>query len=252
MNTKNVLSVLALHLLSVVTIAYYPLSAASLACFVLLYWITGCLGISLGYHRLLSHRSFGAPLWVERLLGTCGALALQLGPSRWVYIHRNHHSHSDTDNDPHSPVHRGFLWGYALWLFSKRPYHAPVSPDRYYRFLDKYYAFLQLPLFALLYLVGGMGCALWGTAVRICFVWHLSWANNALAHSHGARAFNTADNSRNNFLLAMTTFGEGWHNNHHAFPYSARIGLLPGQIDIGWMHIRALEALGLAMRVKHP
>ncbi len=232
--------------------------------FVILYWVTACLGVTLGYHRLLSHRSFAVPRWLERFFATCGALSCQHGPIDWVGLHRHHHTFSDTAADHHNSK-RGFWWSHMGWMFAPVPAMRAVPKltgdlmrDPYYRWLNKYFLFLQIPLGLTLFClgksfgIGGWTMVLWGIPLRLVVVYHITWLVNSATHCWGSIAFDSGDGSRNNAWVAALTFGEGWHNNHHAFPSSARQGLQRGQIDLTWQHIRFLNALGLAKKIRLP
>ena len=131
-----------------------------------------------------------------------------------------------------------------------RRYTGDLRSDPYYRWLDKYFLFLQIPLGLTLYLLGGWSYVLWGIFLRLVVVYHVTWLVNSATHTWGTRPFDTTDNSRNNKWVAAVTFGEGWHNNHHAFPTSAKQGILPGQIDLTWKQIILLQKLGLATQIR--
>ncbi|QNI86537.1 delta-9 fatty-acid desaturase DesC4 [Synechococcus sp. PROS-7-1] len=229
-----------------------------------LYWVTACLGVTIGYHRLLSHRSFQLPRWLERFFATCGALSCQHGPIDWVGLHRHHHKFSDTDADHHNS-HRGFWWSHMGWMFESVPAMKAVprmtgdlAQDPYYRWLNNNFLLLQLPLAGLLFWIGtatgagGWALVLWGIPLRLALVYHVTWLVNSATHCWGTVAYDSGDASRNNKWVAALTFGEGWHNNHHAYPHSARHGLQPGQIDLTWEHIRLMRALGLATKIRLP
>ncbi|XP_052301329.1 palmitoyl-monogalactosyldiacylglycerol delta-7 desaturase, chloroplastic-like isoform X2 [Populus trichocarpa] len=175
--------------------------------------VTGLLGITLSFHRNLSHRSFKLPKWLEYFFAYCGVQALQRDPIFWVSTHRHHHQFCDSERDPHSPT-EGFWFSHITWLF------------------DNNYITEK--------------------GVRTALALHITWLINSASHLWGKRAWNTGDLSRNNWWLALLTFGEGWHNNHHAFEYSARHGLEWWQIDMTWYVVRFLQAIGLATDVKLP
>ncbi len=255
---------IAIHALTLIAISPKFWSWQALISLGSLYWVTACLGVTLGYHRLLSHRSFRVPLWLERFFATCGALSCQHGPIDWVGLHRHHHKFSDTEADHHNS-YKGFWWSHMGWMFEPIPAMKAVpklsqdlSKDPYYRWLNKNFLLLQLPLGFLLYYIGelsgtnGWGLVLWGIPMRLVVVYHVTWLVNSATHRWGNVKFKSGDESRNNPWVAALTFGEGWHNNHHAFPYSARQGLFRGQIDITWQHIRILKMLGLATQIRLP
>jgi stearoyl-CoA desaturase (delta-9 desaturase) len=220
--------------------------------------------VTIGYHRLLSHRSFRVPKWLERFFATCGALSCQHGPIDWAGLHRHHHKFSDTDADHHNS-HRGFWWSHMGWMMESVPAMAAVdrlsgdlARDPYYRWLNQWFLVLQLPLAGLLFWIGtctgagGWSMVLWGIPLRLVLVYHVTWLVNSATHCWGEVAYPSGDGSRNNPWVAALTFGEGWHNNHHAFPHSARHGLQAGQIDLTWQHIRLMRRLGLASQVRLP
>jgi stearoyl-CoA desaturase (delta-9 desaturase) len=233
-----------------------------------LYWIT-VLGVTLGLHRLVAHRSFEAPRWVERGLVLMGALACQSGPIEWVGLHRHHHLFSDQPNDHHD-AGRGLWWAHSEWMLHEIPalreihrFTGDLERDPLYRWLDRWFLLLQLPLGAALYWIGettgvhggGLGLVLWGIPLRLVIVYHVTWLVNSATHAFGYRNFDSPDLSRNCWWVAILSFGEGWHNNHHAHPSSARHGLRWFEFDITWQHIRLLRALGLVRRLRlapHP
>ena len=252
----TILFMLLIHILAVVALLPQFWSWGAVATLFIFYWVTACWGVTLGYHRLLSHRSFNVPQWLARFFATCGALSAEYGPITWAGIHRQHHKYSDTDPDPHD-MNKGFWWSHIGWMFvdvpaenNVRKYTADLRQDPYFRWLDKYFLFLQIPLGLTLYLIGGWSLVLWGIPLRLAVVYHVTWLVNSATHTWGERPYDTEDNSRNNKWVAALTFGEGWHNNHHAYPSSAKQGLQRGQIDLTWYHIVLLKKLGLATNVR--
>ncbi|MFZ4805569.1 MAG: acyl-CoA desaturase [Synechococcus lacustris] len=254
----------AIHVLAIVALLPQFWSPTAVATLLVLYWVTACLGVTIGYHRLLSHRAFRVPQWLERFFATCGAISCQHGPIDWAGLHRHHHKFSDTDADHHNS-HRGFWWSHMGWMFEEIPAMASVprltgdlARDPYYRWLNKYFLLLQLPLAGLLFWIGtvtgagGWALVLWGIPLRLVLVYHITWLVNSATHCWGKVVYPSGDASRNNRWVAALTFGEGWHNNHHAFPHSAKHGLQAGQIDLTWQHIRLMHALGLATQVRLP
>ncbi len=253
-----------IHVLSLFALLPKFWSWQGIISFFMLYWITACLGVTLGYHRLLSHRSFQVPKWLERCFATCGALSCQHGPIDWVGLHRHHHIFSDTEADHHNSL-KGFWWSHMGWMFKPIPAMGAVprlssdlTRDPYYRWLNQNFLILQIPLGLLLFWIGsitnggGWALVLWGIPLRLVVVYHVTWLVNSATHCWGEINFNSGDSSRNNAWVAALTFGEGWHNNHHAYPNSALQGLQKGQIDLTWEHIRFLSKIGLATKIRLP
>jgi sn-1 stearoyl-lipid 9-desaturase len=221
-----------------------------------LHWITGGLGITLGWHRLVSHRSFTVPKWLEYLFVVCGTLAMQGAPIWWVGLHRHHHVYSDQAVDHHDSG-KGFWWSHMGWMLREVPaekeiarFTKDISGDPVYQFLSKYFFLIQVAFGGLLYLIGGPQFVLWGIFVRLVMVYHCTWLVNSATHKFGYKTYDSGDNSTNCWWVALLTYGEGWHNNHHAFQYSARHGLKWWEFDATWMTIRLLQTLGLATKVK--
>lgn len=245
---------IAVHAGALAALAFF--SWTNLAVMFVLYVMTG-LGITVGYHRLLAHRSFRVPRWLERTLATFGAIALQGSPTTWVSDHRQHHFHSDHNDDPHD-INRGLFFAHMGWIFFLRPRddeherklrHArDLVNDPYYRWLDRFHYVPGFAVAVLLYLAGGLPLFLWGFCARLVLLYHSTWLVNSAAHKWGYRNFGDAKGS-NNWLVALLAFGEGWHNNHHAFPGSARHGLRPWEIDVSWWLIAALQRLRVARDV---
>uniref|UniRef100_A0A5B7BV30 Fatty acid desaturase domain-containing protein n=1 Tax=Davidia involucrata TaxID=16924 RepID=A0A5B7BV30_DAVIN len=225
-----------------------------------LYAVTGLLGITLSFHRNLSHRSFKLPKWLEYLFAYCGVQALQGSPIDWVSTHRYHHQFCDSERDPHSPI-EGFWFSHMSWLFDKnsvvqrcgKPNNVgDLEKQPFYRFLSRTYIVHPVLLGALLCALGGFPFLVWGMGVRIVWVYHITWLVNSACHVWGKQAWNTGDLSRNNWWVALLAFGEGWHNNHHAFEYSARHGIEWWQLDMTWYVVWLLQVIGLATDVKVP
>lgn len=221
-----------------------------------LHWVTGGLGVTLGWHRLVTHRSFQTPKWLEYFLVFCGSLAMEGGVIWWVGLHRHHHVHSDQEVDHHDSG-KGFWWSHMGWMLYEVPaekevdrFTKDIADDPVYQFLDKNFFFFQIALAVLLYLWGGGSFVVWGIFVRLVFVYHCTWFVNSATHKFGYRTYEVGDRSTNCWWVALLTYGEGWHNNHHAFQYSARHGLKWWEIDMTWMMIRGLQFLGLAQKVK--
>lgn len=233
---------------------------------VFLHWITGSLGICLGYHRLLTHTGMKTHNWVRYVFATIGTMAGEGSPLDWVADHRKHHALSDQEGDPHSPNDGGF-WSHAFWLAfhthnGDRPaYLKRWVPDlykeKYMRALD--YLFLPLHILSgfVLYGIGyaidgaSMGASLvvWGMFTRLVLVLHATWLVNSASHMFGYRNYETTDDSRNNWLVAIVAYGEGWHNNHHAYPRMAKHGHRWYEFDITWQAVKLLRACGLVWDV---
>jgi stearoyl-CoA desaturase (delta-9 desaturase) len=255
------IGLLALHLGALAAFIPGTFTWSALAVCGALYYVTAALGISLGFHRMLTHRSLETPRWLEYVLAVCGTLALQGGPITWIATHRVHHANADRDGDPHN-VRRGLGWAHIEWLYRKndaRPIEAEqrrLAPDLYkvpfYVFLERSYLLWQVALGLALFALGGWPWVIWGIFVRVVVAYHFTWLVNSAAHHSGYRTFPTGDRSTNNWWVALLTWGEGWHNNHHAFPFSARHGLRRFEVDITWYSIRFLALLKLAGNIKLP
>jgi fatty-acid desaturase len=224
-------------------------------------YFTGALGITLCYHRTLTHRSLRLRKPLEYLLAICGTLALQGDPIRWVAVHRKHHAHADQEGDPHS-IHLGFKWAHMDWIYQQntalpsdeevKRYAPDLYADPFYRVLEWASLPLQVLLALALFALGGLPFVVWGIFVRLVLSYHSTWLVNSAAHMLGYRTFRTGDRSTNCWWVALISFGEGWHNNHHAFPFSARHGLRWFEIDMTWWHVKILSFLRLADRIKIP
>jgi len=223
-----------------------------------LWWVSGGMGIGMGYHRLLTHRGYKTPKWVEYLLTTCGTLALEGGPIFWVATHRIHHQHSDKEGDPHTPLD-GKWWAHMGWILMGKSLHqdtqtlARYVPDlaksKFHVWITKYHYVPAVAVMVALYAIGGLPMLLVAAFLRTVFGLHCTWLVNSATHTWGSRRFVTRDHSTNNFWVAILSFGEGWHNNHHAHPTSARHGLTWYEFDTSWILIKALRKLGIARAV---
>jgi stearoyl-CoA desaturase (delta-9 desaturase) len=250
----------AIHALALLAPWFFSWTGLGIAIF--FHWLFGSLGICLGYHRLLTHRSLQVPKPLEYLFAICGALSLQGGPIFWVAGHRRHHLYTeDNERDPYS-ARRGFWWSHMAWLFYKRPeffdyntyrqFAPDLDRDPFYRWLNKYFLLLQLPLGLALYALGGWSFVIYGMFVRIVLLWHSTWLINSATHIYGYRSHASEDNSRNLWWAALLTYGEGWHNNHHAHPNVAKAGWKWWEVDMTWWAIAAMKQVGLARRVVMP
>ena len=243
-----------------VLLAPFTFTWSAFWAFIILQFVTG-LGVTVGYHRLLTHRSFHVPKWFEYVLTVCGSLALQGGPIKWVATHRVHHAFSDRPQDPHSPT-RGFWWAHMLWLFAydevldhptKYWSYAPeLARDKTHQFLNRTHVFHTFLLGAILLAAGGLPWLIWGLFVRATFVYHGTWFVNSAAHLWGYQTYDTNEGSRNNWWVALLSYGEGWHNNHHAYLHSAAHGLRWWEFDLTYAVIRLFSWMGLASRIRLP
>ena len=238
--------------------ALFFFSWKALAVSAAIYWVTIGLGISMGYHRLLTHRSYKVPLWLEYFFTVCGASTLEGGPIFWVATHRIHHQKSDQEGDPHTP-NDGAWWAHVGWILVGEAKHndtrlmSKYAPDlarhRFHVWLNNYHWVPVVVLAAVLFAIGGLPLVLWGICLRVVVGLHATWLVNSATHMWGARRFATRDDSRNNWWVALLTFGEGWHNNHHAHPTSARHGLAWYEFDPSWILIKFLRAFGIVKSV---
>jgi fatty-acid desaturase len=241
--------------------ALFMFSWKALVLGVVMNWIAGSLGIGMGYHRLLTHRGYKTYKWVEYFLTFCGTLALEGGPIFWVATHRMHHQNTDVDGDPHSPREGGF-WAHMGWILTGQsmhnkiggllPYVPDLRKDKFHSWISEWHWTSNAVLGVVLFAIGGWQYLCWGLFMRTVLGLHATWLVNSATHMWGSQRFLTGDTSTNSFWVAMLTFGEGWHNNHHAHPQSARHGLAWYEFDMNWYGICALRALGLAWDVKLP
>jgi stearoyl-CoA desaturase (delta-9 desaturase) len=254
---------LVMHVGAIAALWYFTWSG--LALLAGLHFVTACLGITLGYHRLLTHGSLVVPRALKYFLSICGMLSAEGSPLMWVATHRKHHVHSDLDDDPHSPNH-GFWWSHMLWF---APANTPEelealltrwAPDLYkdpvQRFFHKTFGMYPVLLGFLLCGVGeycfgqGISWVLWGLCMRMVVAYHSTWFVNSATHLWGYRNYETTDRSRNLWWVALLSYGEGWHNNHHAHQRLAAHGHRWWEVDVTYMVIRALKMLGLAKKVQ--
>ena len=257
LNWGTAVFLIVAHLAAIASLFFFSWPALITA--VILYWVGGSLGIGMGFHRLITHRGYKVPKFVEYFLVTCGSLALEGGPIQWVTTHRIHHAHTDGPGDPHTPRDGGW-WAHIGWMLkgnaqshgkeTMERYAPDMMKDRFHVLANNFYwvpiVFLGIGLLAL----GGWSFVLWAVFFRVTFNFHSTWLVNSATHMWGSRRFATRDDSTNNWWVALVTFGEGWHNNHHAYPTAARHGLAWYEIDLNWWGIRTLQFLRLAKAVK--
>ncbi len=256
-NWITAIAMTAFHIGAVAAFFYFDWGA--IVATLILWYVSGSWGIGMGYHRLLTHRGFKTPKWVEYFLTLCGTLALEGGPIFWVATHRIHHQNSDHEGDPHSP-REGTYWAHMGWIMTGKAMHhdtqilkryvPDLAKDKFHVALTTWHWVPQVVVGLALLAIGGIPYVLWGVFFRTVFGLHCTWAVNSATHLWGSRRFATRDDSTNNWLVAMFTWGEGWHNNHHAHPVSARHGLAWYEIDINYLGIKTLEKLGLAWDIK--
>ena len=274
LKTDTLIGFVVVHIIAALALLPSSFSWTGFALFIVGNYVFGVLGINIGFHRLLTHRSFSCPLWFEHTLAVLGTCGLQFSPVFWVAVHRRHHHHADVELDPHSPM-KSFLWAHFGWLLVRPPDMKPaVMNDRYARDLlrDPFYAMLErrknwikitlaswILFFAVGFAVGliagwglleslryGASLLIWAGALRTVIVWHTTWAVNSVSHIWGYRNYDTSDDSRNNAIVGILAGGEGWHNNHHAHPNSARHGHKWWEVDLSWLTIKLLMKVGLA------
>lgn len=253
-----------LHVGAVIAIPFFTWQALIATLF--LHWIGGSVGVCLGFHRLLTHGGFKTYPWVKALLAFAGQTAGEGSADLWVATHRKHHAHSDKPGDPHSP-HEGSWWSHMLWIYPFKTeternellsHWAPdMAKDPVVSWVSKYFLATHFVMgFILLgigYLVGGWSMAvsfvMWGVFVRTVGVLHVTWFVNSASHMFGYRNYETTDDSRNNWWVAILAYGEGWHNNHHAYPRMAVHGHKWWEFDATWQLLRLMRATGLAWDV---
>jgi stearoyl-CoA desaturase (delta-9 desaturase) len=249
-----------------IVLAPFTFSWSGIVICLFLYMLT-VTGVNVGFHRLLTHRSFQTPKPVEYILTVLGSLAGQGGVLQWVATHRAHHAHSDEEGDPHSP-RDGAWWAHMLWWMpfdrvldvaaQRLRYVRDLAKDPVHRFLDHCQVPLTLLLALALFMLGqawggvGLSWLVWGIFVRMTLTYHVTWLVNSATHMWGYRTYKTKDRSTNLWWVALLSFGEGWHNNHHAFPRSARHGLRWWELDLTYWTIRLMALVRLARRVQMP
>jgi stearoyl-CoA desaturase (delta-9 desaturase) len=214
--------------------------------------------ITAGYHRYFSHRAYRTSRAFQLVLAVIGATAAQKGPLWWAAHHRDHHRYSDGPGDVHSPLERGFWWSHVGWIVARR--YDATKLDRIkdfarhpeLRFVDRWCHLFPVALGTGLFLAGGLPALLWGFFVSTAVLWHATFSINSLAHVVGRRRYETGDGSRNSLPLALLTFGEGWHNNHHFFPSTANQGWFWWELDVSYLVLRGLAAVGVVRDLRTP
>ena len=256
-NWGTAIAMALFHVGAIAALFFFTWPAFFVAIF--LWWVSGSLGIGMSYHRLLTHRGYKTPKWVEYFLTWCATLALEGGPIFWVATHRIHHQFSDEVGDPHSPID-GKWWSHMGWILMGKSMHhdtttlgryvPDLTQDKVHVWLTKYHYPPGTLFWASFFMPSAdcRGCC-GECSARVVVGLHATWMVNSVTHLWGTRRFATKDLSTNNVLVAILTFGEGWHNNHHAHPVSARHGLTWYEIDMNWYGIWALKKIGLARHV---
>ena len=266
------------HLVAMLALLPWLFSWTGVVVSVLGLYVFGSLGINLYFHRLLTHRGFVVPRWLEYILGIVGTCCVQDTPARWVAVHRRHHEHSDQQDDPHSPL-VNFFWGHVGWMLVENGdlnrlgiyerYARDIVRDPFQKWLERNYSWIVLAHWVAFFAAGaaaslvggstamqalqfGASLLIWGVFVRTVLVWHISWSVNSLSHLWGYRNYETDEGSRNNMFVALISNGEGWHNNHHADPRSFRHGHRWFELDIVYLTIRAMASIGLARNLVAP
>jgi stearoyl-CoA desaturase (delta-9 desaturase) len=276
----NTLTIATFHALTLLALMPMFFNWTAVIVAVIAARLFGLIGINIGYHRLLTHRGFKCPKWLEHAFVVVAICCAEDTPARWVAIHRRHHEKSDEQPDPHSPL-AGFFWGHVGWLLVKNPdlsrlgiyerYAKDVLRDPFYVALERNLWQLKILLIQInaFFFAGLAGKLLWGGSwseavqfalsiviwavfVRTVFVWHQTWAVNSVTHIWGYRNYATDEDSRNNLLIGYLAHGEGWHNNHHADQRSARHGHRWWEFDTTYLTIRLLEKLGLVSDIVQP
>jgi stearoyl-CoA desaturase (delta-9 desaturase) len=208
------------------------------------------------YHRYFSHRTFRTSRAIQFVFAVLGTMAVQRGPLWWAAHHRHHHAHADEENDSHSPTQHGFWWSHVGWFMNRSNFRtrSELIQDltRYpeLRWLDRFDIVPPIALAVLLYVCGGAQLLIWGFFISTVLLHHVTFTVNSLAHRFGRRRYATSDDSRNNWWIALLTFGEGWHNNHHHFPGSVRQGFYWWEIDLTYYLLRSMAACGLVWDLK--
>ncbi len=245
------------HIMAVVALFFFTWKALFVALF--LWWLSASVGIGMCYHRLLTHRGYKIPKWLEYTLTVFATLALEGGPIFWVATHRIHHKYSDHEGDPHSPID-GTWWAHMGWILVGKSMHHDTSTlaryvpdlakDKFHVWITRYHYVPLIVLGVILLVFGGWSVMLWGIFLRTVVGLQTTWLVNSATHSWGTRRYVTRDLSTNSLWVALLTWGEGWHNNHHAHPTSVRHGLVWYEIDFNWYGIWLLNKFGLARNLR--
>jgi fatty-acid desaturase len=256
---SNLFWISLVHVGALAAIPFY--NFANLMTVIVGVFLLAPLAINLGFHRLIAHRAFKAPQWFTRFVATFGAMMGGGAPIHWAASHRIHHQFSDNDGDPHDS-RKGFWYAHVLHLFETteeesggdniKKYASDLLADPYMVWLNDKWMWFALAALPVFYFMGGWSMVLWGGFMRLTVMWHVMWLVNSATHMWGYRSYNSKDNTRNNWWVGILAAGEGWHNNHHAFPSCAAHGRKWYEVDLTYYMICILEKLGIAKNVKHP
>ena len=276
----NVIGISFYHLVAMLAVFPYFFTWSGVALCIAGVFLFGVVGINIFYHRYLTHKGFQCPKWLEHCMAVLAVCSFQDTPAQWVAVHRRHHQFSDEDSDPHTPF-RSFLWAHVGWILVNIPelsryelfarYVKDVLRDPFYKKLEQQRYYLGIiATHVLLFFVAGMitgwlfegtieyalqiglSFLVWGVFVRTVIVWHTTWSINSVTHIWGYQNYDTGENSRNNIIVGLLSAGEGWHNNHHADPRSARHGHLWWELDLSYWAIRVMGALKLVWKINEP
>ena len=248
------------HILAIVGIFFFPLTQSMLILFIAMYFFRG-YGITIGLHRYFSHRSFKTSRWFQFVLAWFGTIGSHTAVLSWASDHRYHHNNADTDKDIHSPKEKGLWWAQFVWLFSfkefkkcKKNRHLVNDFAKFPElvWLDKHAGIPNFTFALILWIFGGWAAVFWGYIITTPVIIHVSFLVNSITHKYGTRRYNTKDQSKNNFIVALLTGGEGWHNNHHFKPSSARHGFKWWEIDHSYYVMRILALFKIIWDLKLP
>jgi fatty-acid desaturase len=246
-----------IHVLALMAPWYFSWQGVALLMF--FYWLSASVGICFTFHRMLTHRAFTVPKPLEYFFTFCGLLASEGGATTWVAMHRMHHQFSDRpQKDLHTPKD-GFLWSHLGWIVCKlgidqreieRKWAPEMDSDPVHRVMNRLHVYPNIFLGLALFAWGGWGYVVWGVFLRLVVNLHATWFVNSAAHTWGYRTYDTPEGSTNLWWVGLIAWGEGWHNNHHAFQRSARHGLRWWELDLTWWTIRGLAAVGIVRNVQ--
>lgn len=249
---------LGVHVAAVVTAFLVPVTAVGLALCAVFYAIR-VFALTAGFHRYFAHRGYKTSRWFQFVIAWAGTSALQRGPIWWAGHHRTHHRHSDTDLDPHSPITKSVWWSHMGWVvstdYADKDVWAEMRDWKKYpelAWLERHDILPGVLLAVFCYLVGGWSGLVWGFLVSTALVYQVTFMVNSVCHLFGRRRFATKDESRNNWLVALLTFGEGWHNNHHHYPSAARQGFRWWELDISYLTLKVLSWFGIVWDLRQP